>query len=40
MVVLKKMKPSDHVREVWFNELRIADMDNQGGDGILLNLIC
>jgi hypothetical protein len=28
--VLKAMKPIRILRRVWFNELRIADMDNQG----------
>jgi hypothetical protein len=33
MVVLKAMKPIRILREK-FNELRIADMDNQGGSHI------
>jgi cell surface protein SprA len=38
MVVLKAMKPIRILREVWFNELRIADMDNQGGMAAILSV--
>jgi hypothetical protein len=36
--VLKAMKPIRILREVWFNELRIADMDNQGGMAAILSV--
>jgi cell surface protein SprA len=39
MVGIKNSTTSDRIRgEVWFNELRLADMDNKGGMAAVLNM--
>jgi cell surface protein SprA len=39
MMGLKSNEPHDYVKgEVWFDELRLADMDNKGGMAALLNV--
>ena len=39
MVGVKNSDPRNYIKgEVWFNELRLADMDNQGGMAAVLNI--
>mgnify|MGYP001156743217 CR=1 FL=1 len=38
MIGLKNIGASDLCTEVWFNELRIADMDNQGGWAAIMSM--
>ena len=38
MVGIKNIGSSDQCAEVWFNELRIADMDNEGGWAAIMSM--